>query len=123
MLPGRTVEPPLSVEDVDFLEVAENRRLIFRREDGRCFYCLRSIDGNNHVIEHVISRPNGTNSDRNAVATCRQCSNRKGSSSAEDFLRTLDREKLLSAAEFEGRISPLERLRLGNSNRTWLTTR
>jgi hypothetical protein len=38
---------------------------------------------------------------------------RKGSSSAEDFLRTLDREKLLSAAEFEGRISHLERLRAG----------
>lgn len=121
LLPGEASAPPLSLEAMDFFEVPENRLLIFRREAGRCFYCLRSIDEKNHVVEHAISRPNGDNSYRNVVAACRQCNNRKGASSAEDFLRTLYREKLLTADEFEGRISDLERLRAGEL-KPWLTT-
>ena len=121
LLPGEASAPQVSIEDMDFFEVSENRLLIFRREAGRCFYCLRSIDAKNHVIEHAMSRPNGNNSYRNIVAACRQCNNRKGSASAEDFLRTLYREKLLAADEFEGRISHLERLRVGEL-RPWLTT-
>ncbi len=121
LLPGEASAPPLSPEDMDFFEVPENRLQIFRREAGRCFYCLRSIDEKNHVIEHATSRPNGDNSYRNVVAACRQCNNRKGASSAEDFLRTVYREKLLTAAEFEGRISHLQRLRAGEL-KPWLTT-
>lgn len=113
LLPAPAIPTPPSLEDLDFFEVHENRLAILRREAGRCFYCLRSIDEQNHVIEHVMSRPNGGNSYRNVVAACRQCNNRKGSSSAEDFLRTLYREKLLSAEEFDGRMSHLERLRAG----------
>jgi hypothetical protein len=113
LLPAEKDTRPRSLEDIDFFGVAENRLLIFEREGGRCFYCLRSIDENNHVIEHVVSRPSGNNGYRNVVAACRQCNNRKGSVPAEDFLRTLYREKLLSADEFEGRISHLERLRAG----------
>lgn len=67
-----------------------------------------------HVIEHVMSRPNGNNSYRNVVAACRQCNNRKEPSSAEDVLRRLYREKLLNADEFEGRTSHLERLLAGD---------
>lgn len=113
LLPGVMTAAPLSLEDMDFFEIAANRLLIFQREGGRCFYCLRSIDKKNHVIEHVASRPDGANDYRNVVAACRQCNNRKGSAAAEDFLRTLYREKLLSADEFEGRMSHLERLRTG----------
>ncbi len=102
-----------SLEDMDFFDVPENRELILRREGGRCFYCLRMIDRSNYVIEHVVSRPLGTNSYRNVVAACLKCNNRKGASEAEDFLRTLYRENLLSAEEFEERISHLERLRAG----------
>jgi hypothetical protein len=60
LLPGGTAVPPTSLEDMNFFEVADNRLLIFQREGGRCFYC-RSIDQNNHVIEHAVSRPNGIN--------------------------------------------------------------
>jgi 5-methylcytosine-specific restriction endonuclease McrA len=102
-----------SIEEMDFFEIPENRLLILSREGGRCFYCLRAIDANNYVIEHVVSQPAGTNGYRNVVAACRQCNNRKGSSTAEDLLRTLYRESLLSAEEFENRVSHLERLRTG----------
>ena len=65
------------------------------------------------MIEHVVSRPNGDNSYRNVVASCRQCNNRKSAETAEDYLRTLYREGLLSSEDFKGRVSYLERLRAG----------
>ncbi len=113
VIPAASVAEPTSIEDMDFFEISENRGLILAREAGRCFYCLREINTENYVIEHVVSRPLGTNGYRNVVAACRQCNNRKGGSSAQDFLRTLYRESLLSSEEFEGRVSHLERLLAG----------
>ncbi|HET6573388.1 MAG TPA: HNH endonuclease signature motif containing protein, partial [Fimbriiglobus sp.] len=99
-IPGLATAPvvPASVnlEEMDFFAMDENRALILLREGHSCFYCLRSLTADNHVIEHVLSRPAGNNSYRNVVAACRQCNNRKGDSDAEDFLRALYRESLLS---------------------------
>jgi hypothetical protein len=110
--PAKTISPP-SIEDLDFFNVPENRMKILAREVHRCFYCLRAVNSDSHVIEHIVSRPAGNNSYRNVVAACRQCNNRKNDSSAEDFFRTLYREGLLTQAEFEDRCSHLERLRAG----------
>jgi hypothetical protein len=107
------VAPEVSLEELDFFNIPENRSLILDREGHLCFYCIRALNSENHVIEHVVSRPNGINSYRNVVAACRHCNNRKGNSSAEDFLRTLYRESFLSETEFEERRSHLERLRNG----------
>jgi hypothetical protein len=107
------VEAAVSIDDMDFFAVAENRGLILAREGHRCFYCLRSLNADNHVIEHVASRPVGNNSYRIVVAACRQCNNRKGDSDAEDFFRVLYREGFLSGEEFEQRLSHLQRLRAG----------
>ena len=116
-IPGVIVEPVkqpiVSLEDMDFYTLEENRQLILEREGHMCFYCLRSLNTENHVIEHVVSRPEGSNSYRNVVAACRQCNNRKGESEAADFLRVLFREGFLSDNEFEQRLSHLERLRSG----------
>jgi hypothetical protein len=106
-------QPPPSIEDLDFFDVPENRLAILVREHHRCFYCLRAVNGDNYVIEHVLSRPNGNNGYRNVVAACRHCNNRKSDSTAEDFLRTLYRESFLNDTEFEDRLSHLERLRNG----------
>jgi hypothetical protein len=104
---------PVSLEDMDFFTVEENRVLILLREDHKCFYCLRALSPDNYVIEHVVSRPAGNNSYRNVVAACRQCNNRKGDSEVEDFLRVLYREAFLTDNEFEQRLSHLQRLRAG----------
>ena len=102
-----------SLEEMDFFEVPANRELILNREGNRCFYCLGGLNGNNYVIEHVISRPEGDNSYRNLVASCRQCNNKKGSSEAADFLRILYRDGFLTSNEFQDRLSHLERLQAG----------
>jgi hypothetical protein len=110
--PEDAAAPP-DVEAEDFFDVAENRDRILFREQHRCFYCLRQLNGNNYVIEHVVSRPTGGNTYRNVVAACRQCNNRKGSADVEDWLRTLYRDGFLAEDDFRERLSHLERLRAG----------
>jgi hypothetical protein len=101
------------IESEDFFDTEENRARILARDGNRCFYCLRQLTKQNHVIEHVVSRPLGKNGYRNVVAACRECNNRKGSSTAEDWLRTLYREGFLNVVTFQERQSHLDRLRAG----------
>ncbi len=116
-IPG-TIPPPIGetkvidIESVDFF-AAENRSYILNREGHRCFYCQRAINKETYVIEHVISRPAGNNTYRNLVAGCRECNNRKNDTGAEDFLRLLYRESVLSGSDFKNRLKPLELLRNG----------
>jgi len=116
-IPGVVVsaEPPVvpDIEAEDFFEVEANRSRILAREARLCFYCLRQLNDENYVVEHVVSRPAGDNGYRNVVAACRHCNNRKGSSSVQDWLRTLYREGFLDEAAFQDRLSHLERLRAG----------
>ena len=105
--------PPLSIEEMDFFEIPENRALILEREEHHCFYCLRVLTAENYVIEHVVSRPAGGNGYRNVVASCRECNNRKNDSTAEDYVRALFRESFLSAAELQDRLLKLGRLKNG----------
>ncbi len=112
IVPEASVAPP-DIETEDFFNDEGNRDRILMREEHRCFYCLRQLNGENYVIEHVVSRPTGNNTYRNVVAACRQCNNRKGSADVEDWLRTLYRDGFLGESEFRDRVSHLERLRAG----------
>ena len=113
VVPVPTVPPAPDLDSQDFFEVPENRQRILDRDGHSCFYCLRQLTGENYVIEHVVSRPVGNNSYRNVVAACRECNNRKGSSSAVEWLRTLYREGFLDAPAFQERQSHIERLQAG----------
>ena len=115
-IPGVVVatapEPP-DLEAEDFFEIEENRLRILAREGHHCFYCVRQLTVDNYVIEHITSRPEGSNGYRNVVAACRECNNRKGSSTAEEWLRTLYRAGFLDAAAFQERQQGLDGLRAG----------
>jgi hypothetical protein len=113
IVPNAEAPITISLDDMDFYAVEANRSLILAREGSKCFYCLRTLNADNHVIEHVVSQPAGSNGYRNVVAACTQCNNRKGDSDAEDFLRVLYREGFLSNNDFEQRVSHLQRLRAG----------
>jgi hypothetical protein len=113
LIPPGLVAQALSLEEMDFFAVPANRAAILRREGGRCFYCLRAIAESNFVIEHVVSRPAGTNSYSNVVAACIGCNNRKGDVAAEDFLRRLYREGFLNEGDLEARLNALRQLRAG----------
>lgn len=102
------------IEELDFFNNEQLRKTILQRDNHQCFYCLRAVDSKNYVIEHVISRPNGSNTYRNLVTACRQCNNKKGSTSAEDFIRFLYRQGLLGENEITDRLDALTKLRRGD---------
>lgn len=93
-------EISIDLENIDFYS-DEYREYILKREDYQCFYCHKKLDNNNYVIEHVVSRPEGNNSYKNLVASCRSCNNKKSEKNVEEFIRNLYRENFISDIEFE----------------------
>jgi hypothetical protein len=110
--PMPTTPEEIDIEQIDFFD-AENRLAILKRDEFRCFYTLKQIDANSFVVDHVVSRAEGSNSYRNLVAASREANNRKGGMPAEDFIRLLYREGLLSEQECHGRLKALADLKLG----------
>lgn len=103
----------LTIEDIDFFSDPIGREAILAREGNRCFYCFASLDKNNYVMEHVVSRPKGDGGYRNIVASCRSCNNKKSERTAESHLRNIYRERILSEAEFQERLGALDKLIAG----------
>jgi hypothetical protein len=114
IVPVHVPEKSLDIEDMDFFNVAENRNLLLKREQFKCFYTRQNLDKDNFIVEHVVSRPVGDNSYRNCVAASRETNNKKGSVSAEDYVRRLFRDGFLSESEFEDRLSALVQLKAGH---------
>jgi hypothetical protein len=103
----------IDIESIDFFNDPENRLAILQRENFRCFYTLKKLDTNSFVVDHVMSRPDGNNSYRNVVAASREANNRKGPIPADDFLRQIFREGLLSEQELIERLRALDDLKAG----------
>ena len=103
----------VTVEDMDFFSDPVGREAILRREGSRCFYCFLSLDKNNYVMEHVVSRPEGDVGYRNIVAACRSCNNKKGEKAGKTHLRNLYRQRTLSEEEFRERLEALDNLGAG----------
>jgi 5-methylcytosine-specific restriction endonuclease McrA len=104
----------VNIEEMDFLHNNPLRKSIHARERGQCFYCLRRTSSTVHSLDHVVPRSrSGPNSYRNLVSTCMECNVAKGEKSADDFLRSLYRERRLTAAELAGRLRSLDALASG----------
>ncbi len=106
--------PGVNLEEEDFLRINALRHAIHAREAGRCFYCLRLLTPPMRCIDHVVPRAHsGSNSYRNLVSCCRECNSQKGPCRAEDFLRSLFRERKLTERELAGRLRALDALAAG----------
>jgi hypothetical protein len=106
--------PGVNLEEEDFLRTNALRHAIHAREAGRCFYCLRFLTPPMKCIDHVVPRAHsGNNSYRNLVSCCRECNSQKGPCRADDFLRSLFRERQLTARELAGRLRALDALASG----------
>jgi 5-methylcytosine-specific restriction endonuclease McrA len=104
----------VNVEEADFLKTKALRLAIHSRERGHCFYCLRRLTASIHCLDHVVPRVQlGRNSYRNLVSCCLECNSQKGERPAEDFLRSLYRERRLTAAELAARLRALDALASG----------
>jgi 5-methylcytosine-specific restriction endonuclease McrA len=103
-----------NIEEADFLQSRASRQSIYTRERGLCFYCLRQLTPLVKCLDHVVPRVQlGRNSYRNLVSCCLECNSQKGERPAEDFLRSLYRERRLTAAELAARLRALDALASG----------
>jgi len=104
----------IDLEEADFLKTKALREAIHSRERGHCFYCLRRLTASIHCLDHVVPRVHlGRNSYRNLVSCCLECNSQKGERPAGDFLRSLYRERRLTAAELAARLRALDALASG----------
>ena len=103
-------EQSVPLGELDFYTVPELRQALRNREDNKCFYSFQKITDENFTIDHVISRPEGKNTYNNLVATTKAMNNKKADMPAQDFLRSLFRDGLLSEPEFQERTIALEQL-------------
>jgi HNH endonuclease len=112
----RRASPALAVnlEEADFLTTKTLRQAIHAREGGSCFYCLKRHTPSSRCIDHVVPlAQSGRNSYRNLVSCCRECNAQKGQCRADDFLRSLFRERKLTDRELAGRLRALDALAAG----------
>jgi hypothetical protein len=114
-LPEESInESVVDIETIDFYKSREYLDSLLKREQGRCFYCLKEIKEESCELDHVTSQLNGgDNGYRNIVAACHQCNTKKQGRSAEDHVRQLFRKSMLSEKELEDRVNALEALRDG----------
>ncbi len=118
-IPGVVVDAPqlsqADIETLDFFNDPQRRLALLRREGGRCFWCLRKITESNYSLDHVSPRsgPVEDHTYRNLVACCWECNSSKQTTGADQFLRRLYRDGLLSADDHRKRVEALEALSAG----------
>lgn len=104
----------VNLEGADFARNMALRKAIHARERGQCFYCLRQTAPSVQCLDHVVPQArSGPNSYRNLVSSCMECNSQKGEELAEDFLRSLFRQRHLNATELAGRLRALDDLASG----------
>ena len=103
-----------NLEETDFLKTKALRQAIHSRERGLCFYCLRRLTACVQTLDHVVPRVQlGSNSYRNLVSCCLDCNSLKAERHAVEFVRSLYRDRRLSADELTGRLRALDDLAAG----------
>lgn len=96
---------PIDIESINFYSDLKYRETILRRENGKCFYCLRKITSESYVLDHLTPQVNGGDDTyRNIVAVCHECNSKKSGTNADDFVRKLYRDGALSQKELEKRV-------------------
>ena len=103
-----------SFGEIDFLQTQPRRYAIHAREGGHCFYCLRRLITQRRCLDHVVPQAKvGGNSYRNLVSCCLDCNSLKADRDAVEFVRSLYRDRRLSADELSGRLRALDELAAG----------
>jgi hypothetical protein len=103
------------LDSLDFFNNPELRLAIFEREKGRCFYCMKVIERTNFTLDHVMPQSGvvQNHSYKNVAGCCFECNSRKQAKDAQDFLRQIYREGLLTTEEHRARVDSLQALMSG----------
>lgn len=113
-LPEKEALEIVDIEAIDFYKDPKYRTAILEREQGRCFYCRRTLTDEDAGLDHADpQKANGQNNYRNVVAACHSCNSSKCADNAEDFLRKLYRRGFLNADELQQRLEVVGKLKEG----------
>jgi len=114
IVPEEAPHEEIDIETVDFFKGRAHLDSILKREDHRCFYCLKQIKPDSCELDHVVPAAiRKDNSYRNVVAACHECNTQKQETPADDFCRFLYRKGVLSQDELENRLNALDQLKAG----------
>lgn len=74
-----------------------SKKLVWKRDGGRCFYCDTSLTWNDKTIDHVIPKSKGgPHRVWNLVLACHPCNQAKGDNDpAQEYLDIVLRRKVL----------------------------
>lgn len=104
----------LDIEELDFYKDRRLLNSVLDREDYRCFYTGRKITSENCYLDHVIPQASsGNNSYKNIVASCYDANSMKNDKPAEEFIRILYKEEIISLSEFQELKEKLASLQAG----------
>jgi len=96
----------------DFYTGPQKRIEILKREDYKCFYCLREIQRDDFYLDHLLPRiKGGQNYKTNLVASCRTCNTKKNATESEEFLLQVYRKGLITQEECQGQKDKLVKLK------------
>jgi len=95
----------IDIDKIDFYSGAKYKSALLERQGGKCFYSLRAVTADSCELDHIIPQSqSGDNSYRNVVVADFEINKKKGSTSADDFIRSLYRAGLLRLDELEDRL-------------------
>ena len=96
----------------DFYTDPQKRVEILKREDYKCFYCLRELQRDDFYLDHLVPRTHGgQNYKSDLVASCRTCNTKKNALESEKFLLQNYRKVLLTQEEYQTQKDKLAKLR------------
>lgn len=96
----------------DFYTDPQKRIEILKREDYKCFYCLREIQRDDFYLDHLLPQTKGgRNYKTNLVASCRTCNTKKNATESEEFLSQVYRKGLITQEEYQKQKEKLVKLK------------
>jgi hypothetical protein len=96
----------------DFYTDPQKRIEILKREDYKCFYCLRELQGDDFYLDHLLPRTKGgQNYKTNLVVSCRTCNTKKNAMESEEFLMQVYRNGLIKQEEYRCQKEKLAKLK------------
>ena len=85
----------------DYYTDPQKRLEVLKRDDYKCFYCLRELQRETFYLDHLHPRSQGGEHYKcNLVSSCKSCNTKKNASDASEFLRDNYRKELLTQNEF-----------------------
>jgi len=96
----------------DFFHDRNKRIEILKRDEYKCFYCLRELKQSDFCLDHIFPQSQGGHDWKsNLVSSCKECNTKKNAGDADSFLKTCYREGLIEQSEFWKQTKKLQKLK------------